>query len=165
MSEMMQMSLSKEEWMLGIAYLLSAKSDCKSRRVGAIITDDTFHILGSGYNGTVTGTKHCDEEICARVARSINTNLHDDCMAVHAEMNALMQSKGKGTKLFSTTFPCAACLKTMLNFGIKEIYYCEDYFDNKNVRSHYSNIFIEKLINKENINIEYVKFLMKAKDA
>lgn len=160
-SKFTNVKIDKIKWLLGIAILASERSDCKSRKVGAVIADDSYHVLAIGYNGTVTGAKHCEGK-CPRCKKGrAHTNLHDDCMAVHAEMNALMQSKGKGSKLFVTIFPCASCLKTMLNFGIKEIYYCDDYDDAKNTREYYKDLFSSRKINKEDINIHYMKFMKK----
>ena len=65
----------KEIVMLRMAKEISKLSDCKSRSVGAIITDDNFYIIGTGYNGTISGSEHCDEKICARLTLSNCGNL------------------------------------------------------------------------------------------
>jgi deoxycytidylate deaminase len=53
----------------------------------------------------------------------------DDCEASHAEMNALVQCKVPMEihTIYSTTAPCAQCLKSLLNTSAVRIVYGEDY--------------------------------------
>lgn len=59
--------------------------------------------------------------------------LLDLCRAVHAEEAAILQaaklgsSSLNGTILYTTTFPCLLCCKTIINAGIKKIIYREPY--------------------------------------
>jgi len=34
---------------------------CYSRKIGVVITDEKYHIVGLGYNGPPAGTPHCDD--------------------------------------------------------------------------------------------------------
>ena len=43
---------------LKMAYLISERSTCIRRHVGAVIVRDKV-VLSTGYNGAVSGAKHC----------------------------------------------------------------------------------------------------------
>jgi deoxycytidylate deaminase len=57
----------------------------------------------------------------------------DLCRAVHAEEAAILQtsklgsSSLNGATLYTTTFPCLLCCKSIINAGIKKIFYREPY--------------------------------------
>lgn len=59
--------------------------------------------------------------------------LLDLCRAVHAEEAAILQavklgsSSLNGAELYTTTFPCLLCCKSIINAGIKKIVYREPY--------------------------------------
>jgi deoxycytidylate deaminase len=59
--------------------------------------------------------------------------LLDLCRAVHAEESAILQavklgsSSLSGAELYTTTFPCLLCCKSIINAGIKKIVYREPY--------------------------------------
>jgi deoxycytidylate deaminase len=59
--------------------------------------------------------------------------LLDVCRAVHAEEAAILQaaklgsSALRGTTLYTTTFPCLLCCKSIINAGIKKVIYREPY--------------------------------------
>jgi dCMP deaminase len=54
------------------------------------------------------------------------------CRGVHAEQNAIIQAALHGTStdgatLYTTHFPCMACVKILINAGISEIVYQKPY--------------------------------------
>lgn len=57
----------------------------------------------------------------------------DTCRAVHAEEAAILQAAKlgstalRGASLYSTTFPCLLCAKSIVNAGIKRVIYHEPY--------------------------------------
>jgi dCMP deaminase len=56
------------------------------------------------------------------------------CVASHAELNAIVQSAMNGVSvkdciLYCTNKPCSGCLKSIINSGIQEVFYEEDYSD------------------------------------
>ena len=70
----------------------------------------------------------------ARLPRDITPGtLLDLCRAVHAEEAAIIQaaklgsSSLNGAELYTTTFPCLLCCKSIINAGIKKIVYREPY--------------------------------------
>ncbi|MEO0101886.1 MAG: deaminase, partial [candidate division WOR-3 bacterium] len=57
--------LSWDEYFIQIAQMVSERSTCLRRKVGAILVKDK-RILATGYNGAPTGLKHCAETGCLR---------------------------------------------------------------------------------------------------
>ena len=54
------------EYFMMIAKMVSSRSSCLSRPVGAVIVRDN-HILATGYNGSIPGQDHCtDDGVCFR---------------------------------------------------------------------------------------------------
>ena len=70
---------------------------------------------------------------CNEVIQKIETRSLQECRALHAEENAILQSSFlggpslKGATIYTTTFPCELCAKKILKVGIKRIVYCEPY--------------------------------------
>jgi len=123
-----------DEYFMGIAELVSKRSSCLRRRVGAILVKDK-KILATGYNGAPSKIKHCAEVGCIREKLKIPSGeRHELCRGLHAEQNAFLQAALHGTSvkdasLYSTTQPCIICAKMIINAGIKEIVIKGDYPD------------------------------------
>jgi len=115
------MENKKQVVMLKIASELSSLSTCSRLKVGCVITDEKFNIISGGYNGSVSGYKHC---------KDINKEKKSPCICVHAEQNAIIRSNQEfklNKFVFVTTFPCYDCLKLLLSFGVKKIFYINNY--------------------------------------
>jgi len=125
---------SWDEYFIGIAELVSKRSSCLRRSVGAILVKDK-KILATGYNGAPSKIKHCSEVGCVREKLRIPSGeRHELCRGLHAEQNAFLQAALHGTSvkdasLYSTTQPCIICAKMIINAGIKEIVIRGDYPD------------------------------------
>jgi dCMP deaminase len=125
---------SNDQYFMSMAYLVSSRSTCVRRQVGAVIVKDK-HILSTGYNGSPKGTRHCEELGCIRNQLNIPSGeRHELCRGVHAEQNAVAQAAYFGVSvkdgtLYTTTFPCSMCAKILINSGICEIVYDEGYMD------------------------------------
>jgi dCMP deaminase len=119
---------------MDMAELVSSRSTCVRRRVGAVIVKDK-HILSTGYNGSPKGTRHCEELGCIREQLKIPSGTrHELCRGVHAEQNAVAQAayfgvSVKGATIYTTTFPCSMCSKILINSGIVEVVYKTGYMD------------------------------------
>lgn len=117
-----------------MAFLVSKRSTCLRRRVGAVIVRDK-HVISTGYNGSPRGTKHCEELGCIRQQMNIPSGTrHELCRGVHAEQNAITQAAYFGTSvanatIYTTTFPCSMCAKILINAGITEVVYADGYVD------------------------------------
>ena len=125
---------SWDEYFLGIADLVSKRSTCLRRSVGAVLVKDK-RILATGYNGAPSGIRHCAETGCIREKLKIPSGQrHELCRGLHGEQNAFLQAalhgtSLKGASLYSTTQPCIICAKMVINAGIKEIIINGDYPD------------------------------------
>lgn len=131
MSEKNTQRISKDEYFMRIAEVVSQRSTCIKRSVGAVLVKDS-HIISTGYNGSPTGFKHCTVNTCVRMDLKPGEK-PELCRGVHAEINCIIQAALHGTSiigntaLFTTTFPCMSCLKLIINAGIKRLVYKDVY--------------------------------------
>jgi len=123
--------ISKDEYFIKIAGLVSKRSTCIKRKVGSVLVKDS-HILSTGYNGAPSGFKHCTTETCVR--QNLKSGEKPElCRGVHSEINCIIQAAIHGTSikgnttLYTTHFPCMSCLKLIINAGIKRLVYKEGY--------------------------------------
>lgn len=102
-------------------------STCGKRQYCAIIVDDRYRIVGMGYNGGPSGWMHCSEGGCDRFkANSVPGSNYDNCIAVHAEQNAFLNSVGDGKYIYVNGPPCFTCAKMIGNSGIEKVLYMYD---------------------------------------
>ncbi len=119
---------------MGIAELVSERSTCIRRRVGALIVKDK-RILATGYNGTPVGIMHCAEAGCRREKLKVPSGeRHELCRGLHAEQNSIIQSALHGVSIrdsiiYCTHEPCSVCAKMIINAGIKEVRVANTYPD------------------------------------
>jgi len=120
---------SWDEYFLGLAAAAAGRSNCSRRAVGAVVVQRR-RIRATGYNGPPSGYGHCDAGHCPRAAASHPVRpvmmgvAYDDCVAVHAEANALLfadLADRDGATLYSTAAPCFGCAKLIANSGISEV--------------------------------------------
>ncbi|MFH1062476.1 MAG: dCMP deaminase family protein [Candidatus Omnitrophota bacterium] len=125
---------SWDEYFLDISQLVSKRSTCLRRKVGAVIVKDK-RILTTGYNGAPSGLKHCEKTGCMREQMNIPSGQrHELCRALHAEMNAILQAAQygislEGSMIYCTNQPCIICAKMIINAGIKRIVVLKNYPD------------------------------------
>jgi len=135
-----------------IAELVSKRSTCLRRKVGAVIVKDK-RILATGYNGAPTGLPHCDEVGCIREKLKIPSGeRHELCRGLHAEQNAIIQAAYHGVSIkdsvmYVTCHPCSVCVKMIINAGIKEVVIKEGYPDK----------LASQLLKESKIKIRYLK--------
>jgi len=117
-----------------IAQVVSKRSTCLRRSVGAVLVKDK-QILSTGYNGTPKGLPHCEEVGCLRQQLHVPSGQnHELCRGIHAEQNAVIQaavhgSSTDGATIYCTHQPCVVCTKILINAGIKRIVYANPYPD------------------------------------
>lgn len=115
-----------DEYFLSIAKLVSKRSTCLRRKVGAVLVKEK-RILATGYNGAPSNIEHCEKTGCIRERLKIPSGeRHELCRGLHAEQNALLQAalhgvSVEGAKIYATSQPCIICAKMLINAGIKEI--------------------------------------------
>lgn len=114
-------------WMR-VAKEIATMSTCPRRAVGCVILSDLGHVLATGFNGVPSGMTSCFDDDCGASLSPTRDSL-DKCIAVHAEMNALMQlrSPREASVIVTTSSPCKHCMKMLLNTSIKELIFEERY--------------------------------------
>jgi len=123
-----------DEYFMAIAELVSSRSTCLRRHVGAVLVKEK-RILATGYNGAPSGITHCEKVGCIREKMKIPSGeRHELCRGLHAEQNAIIQAAYhgvsiKGSILYITCHPCSVCAKMIINAGIGEIIIKDTYPD------------------------------------
>ena len=119
------MRKSWDSYFMKITEMVASRSTCDRALVGCVLVNRDHRIVSTGYNGSVSGNPHCDD---------VGHTMRDGhCIAtIHAEMNAILYcaKEGiptKGTICYVTHFPCLNCTKALIQAGISEIIYKDDY--------------------------------------
>jgi len=113
---------------MNIAREVATRATCDRKHVGAVIVRDRS-ILATGYNGSIRGLGHCDDE----------GHLMEDghCVrTVHAEANAIVQAAKNGmgidgATIYVTASPCWGCFRLIANSGIVRVVFGEFYRDER----------------------------------
>ena len=121
----------KQSTFIEIAKIVAKESKCISLQVGAVIVKDN-RIISMGYNGTVSGSRNCDECFADGEFTRENHSKWSDSMEIHSEMNALMFAAKNGLAvdgctMYVTHEPCDQCLKNIIQAGIKKVVYVHPY--------------------------------------
>ena len=121
-----------DEYFMSIAKVVSSRSNCIKRKVAAIIVKDR-RVISTGYNGTPRGARNCNEGGCPRCnSMAPSGTALSECVCCHGEENAITQAAYHGTSLkgatlYTTFAPCLLCTKMIINSGIEEVVYNQDY--------------------------------------
>jgi len=121
-----------DEYFMNIAKVVAMRSNCMKRKVAAIIVKDR-RVVSTGYNGTPRGARNCNEGGCPRCNSMAESGTAlDECLCCHGEENAITQAAYhgtslKGSTLYTTFAPCLLCTKMIINSGIAEVVYNQDY--------------------------------------
>jgi len=101
-----------------IAAQVATRATCDRKHVGAVITR-AKNILSTGYNGSIGGLGHCDDEgHMMEEGHCVRT--------IHAEANAVIQAAKNGVRIeggsiYVTASPCWGCFKMIANAGLVKI--------------------------------------------
>lgn len=111
---------SFDEVYMCLASCLAKRSTCSRTKVGCVIVSvDRQRVLAVGYNGNWRGGPNaCDS---AEVG---------NCGCLHAEDNACIKLDFNDPTqkiIYTTVSPCVACAKRIVNAGITEVVYLEEY--------------------------------------
>ena len=108
-------------WM-DFASLISKRSYDPRYQVGSVVvTGDNTQVLSVGYNGNYAGGPN-----------EVESKTPGHSGFIHAEINALLKmdyNNPKRKKLYLTLSPCRACSKAIVNAGINEVVFREQYRD------------------------------------
>jgi dCMP deaminase len=128
--------ISKEDWYIELAKIISLRSTCIRARAGAIIVKNDA-IVSQGYSGAPRGESNCcDLGICERDRLGISPGENYElCKSVHSEMNAIINAARNGISVIDGDMyiyferldgqkkrhgsPCKMCLRAIKNVGIK----------------------------------------------
>lgn len=124
--------LSWDEYFMGTAILASTRSKDPKNRVGACIINDDKKILSIGYNGLTKGMDDNRFDWLSSGEETGEKMKIKDYFVVHAERNAILNSRGSGDDLeggtlYVTWFPCTECAKEIIQSGIKKVVYLRMY--------------------------------------
>lgn len=122
-----------DEYYLGIAKAVAARSTCLRKQHGAIIVNNG-EIVSTGYNNPPRGEPHC--ETCTKNCTGRNASAYLECPSVHAEQNAIISASRNemiGSTLYlygwdvinqkpaENVWPCEICLRLIKNAGISRV--------------------------------------------
>lgn len=111
---------SWDQYFMEQAELVSTRATCDRLKVGAVLVKDN-RIIATGYNGSISGTAHCDD-----VGHLMYEN---GCKrTIHAEFNAILQCAKYGVAVdgataYVTHYPCPSCMQALNQAGIKRVVY------------------------------------------
>lgn len=118
------------KWLKSCDLLSRIFSTCSKRQYFSVIVADNKRILSQGYNGSPPGYPHCDQGNCARaIENSPSGSNYDNCVANHAEANALLwcdPHQRQGATLIINGTPCLSCAKLISGSGIRRVVGYED---------------------------------------
>ncbi len=135
-----------DQFFMAQSHLLALRSTCTRLAVGATIVREK-RIIAGGYNGSISGDEHCIDQGCYVV--------DNHCVrTIHAETNALLQcakygTPANGADIYVTHFPCLPCTKTIIQAGIRHVYYAKDYKNNP---------YALELFNKAGVEVKHILF-------
>lgn len=124
---------SVDEWGLGLALAVAQRADCTRRAVGAVILNLEGRVVATGYNGAPSGMPGClSAGACPRgragydevAAMSDYSGGVGACIAIHAEMNALLHSARSevlGGTMYVTDEPCPQCRTNLAGSGLARV--------------------------------------------
>jgi dCMP deaminase len=128
-------ALHRPDWdtyFMDIAHVVARRGNCVRRQVAAVLVQDR-RIVSTGYNGTPHGIRNCIEGGCPRCASDAPSGSGlGECICSHAEENAIAQAAYhgiavRGATLYCTLSPCLLCAKMIINAGIVEVVYEDEY--------------------------------------
>lgn len=143
--------LNTDEYFLEMARLVAQRGTCLRRQVGCVLVDVHNHVLATGYNGVHRGAPHCNEPVffvsddrssiefapliqeryehACPGARAPSGTALNQCKAIHAEQNALLQCRNTNEihTVYCTASPCVTCMRMLANTTVQRIVFSEEY--------------------------------------
>jgi len=112
--------MSRDEALFANAEIWAERSTCDRLHVGCVIHRNG-RTLVTGYNGAPPGMSHCPPN-----------HSPDDCLAVHAEQNAIAFAARWGVELEGAAIvvthqPCLSCARLVISSGLISVTYKHPY--------------------------------------
>jgi len=150
--EQQKLDHSRPSWneiFIKMCEVLVLRSTCLRIQTSSIIQKDNV-IVSIGYNGTPSGSEHCNEYWKKYYLKNMTTKyftfnnflkskdfykLHHEWSnlnELHGELNAILQAGKNGislknSKLYTLYSPCINCAKSIIMSGIYVVYYKYEY--------------------------------------
>ena len=130
------------EWAIDLAVVAATRSEDPYKKVGSVALRPDNSIAAVSYNGAPPG---------------INIDWSDRekrrAFVIHSEMNLLRYIKpGECDRVVVTLSPCIDCLKNLTAYGIKQVFYLEEYKRcDFSLVTEISNQFNIELIKREQV--------------
>jgi len=119
-----KLRLSIPEYAMALAHVASLRSEDPFRKVGAVAFDADNRVIGTAYNGLAPGFNADHEFWVDRDSRRK--------FMLHAEVNLCsLFTRGNVKLIACTTKPCTSCAQMLCAYGVKQIFYREDYPDSE----------------------------------
>ena len=115
------------EFYMSVAEKAAELSRARRLKVGAVIVKDN-NLISFSWNGTPAGwDNNCEDELS-------DGTLRTKPEVVHAEMNAILKisrshESSAGADLYVTHSTCSECAKSVIQAGIKRVFYKHDFRD------------------------------------
>lgn len=139
--------VTRHEMLMEVAEAVAKRGTCSRLQVGAVFAKDG-RIVVTGYNGAPAGMPHCvhnarsemigyglvdGKPILPLYVEPSGMVSEGGCqIAEHAERNAIAFAARhglalEGTELFCTDAPCLACARSIINAGVKSVFFLRAY--------------------------------------
>ena len=125
-------------FLVDVAHLSAERSKDLRKKVGAVIADSNGRIISTGYNGTYAG----GDNACQHVMSDGTLVTKDE--TIHAEENAILYAARRGIAtdgayMVTTLSPCSKCCARMIQAGIRDVFYIEQYRLFDEVQTEFGN--------------------------
>jgi dCMP deaminase len=109
---------------MALAHVASLRSEDPYRKVGAVAFDFDNRVIGTAYNGLAPGFDATTEFWASRDERRK--------YMLHAEVNLCsLFTRGNVKLIACTTKPCTSCMQMICAYGVKEVYYRDEYSESE----------------------------------
>jgi dCMP deaminase len=113
---------------MNVARAVAQRSDCNRAQYGAVIVSPAQRLVATGFNGApARSPDSCDT--CPRYLRGPDGAHRDECIAVHAEANALLFADRRDVEygtMYCTGATCWGCARLIANSGIARVVMTSD---------------------------------------
>jgi len=109
--------LEWDDYFMQMCEVVSKRSKDPSTQHGAVLVDENFRIISTGYNG---GCRKIDDNL---IDWDRPNKYH---YVIHAEENALWTAKSKSLEnctIYVTGPPCSRCMLRIAHYGVSRILY------------------------------------------
>ena len=135
-----------------IALVYSIRATCDRLLTATVFVDEENKQISAGYNGSVSGSAHCDDEGHKMVDGHCIRTLHSEDNAI---FNSGDTNRLKGATAYLVASPCLRCTKSLVYLGVKKIYYLIEF---KNLsageREFIGGMLKEKKVIMKKVNLD-----------